>query len=267
MATTIKGERGKTTIGAKTRSTSKIKSSGRGQTKIGKPAGKPKKKVKTSAEKVPSKGKTLKRVAGLAPSGGGHVQIWPPTIVSALGTSARTILLNWTFDLSSKRFRFKRKNLNTLTTTEFQIGFPSIAHDYSWNDNGGGTPLDPGTSYEYQVSAYHSELYMYGPWSDPVTGATINASFEPTFESTLPYDEEGWEGWCLVQRIEPHGLSKSGTQVQLTLRSSSASSNGAFIERVYISQPGSGGPYAPAEDLTEVSPKVDIPPGEALTVG
>jgi len=74
-------------------------------------------------------------------------------------------------------------------------------------------------------------------------------------------------GYTLVQRIEPYALAKSGRQVKLTLRASSATAYGAFIERIYISQPAPGGyPYDSAVDLTEVNPKFNIPGGQALTL-
>jgi hypothetical protein len=74
MATTTKGGRGKTTVGAKTRSNSKIKLRRGSQAKIGKPASKPRtQKVKAGADGDASKRKSMKRTARLAPSGGGVV--------------------------------------------------------------------------------------------------------------------------------------------------------------------------------------------------
>ena len=70
-----------------------------------------------------------------------------------------------------------------------------------------------------------------------------------------------------MQRIEPHGLSRTGKQVVLTLRASSANQYGAFIERVYISKADPAGyPYTPAGDLAEVNPKFDIPAGQTVTL-
>ena len=83
MATTIKG---KTTVGAKTRSTSKIKSRGRGQTKIGKPARKPKnRKVKARVGAGALKRKSNKGGVGPTPSlppsvASGGLEFWAPTI-------------------------------------------------------------------------------------------------------------------------------------------------------------------------------------------
>jgi hypothetical protein len=73
-----------------------------------------------------------------------------------------------------------------------------------------------------------------------------------TFGETLTADSEGWEGYCLVQRIEPVRLSNSGKHVKLYLRSSSGSP--AYIDRIYISRADPAGElYASAADLTAVT--------------
>jgi hypothetical protein len=84
--------------------------------------------------------------------------------------------------------------------------------------------------------------------------------FFETFSETLSADEAGWEGYCLVQRIEAVRLSRSGKRVRLTLRASSASD--AYIDRIYISQPApAGDPYDSAADLTQVTFVALVPPG------
>jgi hypothetical protein len=67
-----------------------------------------------------------------------------------------------------------------------------------------------------------------------------------------------------VQRIEPARLSRSGTQVRLTLRASSVGD--ASIDRVYISQADPAGePFDSASDLTEVlAPTPIVNPGGQL---
>jgi hypothetical protein len=80
------------------------------------------------------------------------------------------------------------------------------------------------------------------------------AFFEPliAFSESLIADDVEWEGYCLVQRIEPVRLSRSGTQVKLTLRASSVSS--ASIDRIFISQADPAGePFDSAGDLTAVT--------------
>jgi hypothetical protein len=89
-------------------------------------------------------------------------------------------------------------------------------------------------------------------------------SFE-TFSETLTEDEAGWEGYCLVQRVEPIRLSQSGTHVRLTLRASSASA--AYIDRIFISQADpAGDPYDSAADLKEIQGvRLTVPAGAAVT--
>ena len=84
--------------------------------------------------------------------------------------------------------------------------------------------------------------------------------FFRTFSETLNADGTGWEGYCLVQRIEAVRLSRSGKRVRLTLRASSTSD--AYIDRIYISRPApAGDPYDSAADLTQVNFLVTLPPG------
>lgn len=214
--------------------------------------------------------KELRTSIELSPSGGGHVYLYPPVIESAVGIAARAIRLTWRYrreDLS--KFIFRRTNLTYLTTTEFEVAVSPGSTNHVFDDTEG---LEPETSYQYRVGAVHppgdpEAVGVYWNLNQPVTGTTLYAPFEPAFDGALRYDEAGWEGSCLVQRIEPHGLYRSGTQVKLTVRASSASTYGAFIERVYISKPDpAGDPYDSADDLTEVNPKFDIPPGQAVTL-
>jgi hypothetical protein len=87
-----------------------------------------------------------------------------------------------------------------------------------------------------------------------------------SLSESLIADSAGWEGYCLVQRIEPVRLSRSGTRVKLTLRASSVSS--ASIDRIYISQADPAGePFDSAGDLTEVtSVPFVIPAGTEVTL-
>ena len=86
-----------------------------------------------------------------------------------------------------------------------------------------------------------------------------------TFSETLNADDAlNWQGYCLVQRIEAVRLSKSASQIKVTLR---AVSN-AYIDRVYISRADpAGDPYDSAADLMAVwtTPFV-IPANKAVTL-
>jgi hypothetical protein len=203
---------------------------------------------------------------------GGPVQFYPPAIDSAVGIGPKTIQLTFHYVIEEiSTFRFKRKNLTLGTTKEIEAVVNPGSFTRIFNDNG----LDPATSYTYQVAAVHPPDFpvlagkVYWNTSQiPVTGTTLDTAGDLTFETTLQYDSAGWEGRCLVQRIEPRALSKSGTQVQLTLHASSTAPYGAFIDRVTISRwtVGAGKPYDCANDPTEVAPKFDIRGGESLTL-
>ena len=98
-------------------------------------------------------------------------------------------------------------------------------------------------------------------------GVTV-ALLEPlvSFSETLSAEDANWQGYCLVQRIEPVRLSRSGTQVELTLR---AGSVGTSIDRIYISQADPAGqPFDSAGDLTVIiSAPIVLAPNTAFTLG
>jgi hypothetical protein len=94
-------------------------------------------------------------------------------------------------------------------------------------------------------------------WSSSVSATTQpQPLFQPTFQETLTSDDDGRQGYTLVQRIEPTRLTTSGTQVIITLQASSTSD--VSIDRIYILQPAPPAqgvkPYDSAGfDLTAVS--------------
>ena len=197
------------------------------------------------------------------------MDVYSPQFVSAVPSRDYTISLTWWFVGVGEpaKYVFGRTNLTTLITESFEVTSPTRVGSEAWMFD--DTDLDPQTSYRYRVAAVYEGPNTFGTLrsEDTITATTIDTPWGPTFENTLRYNEEGWEGWCLVQRIEPHGLSRRGKQVVLTLRASSANQYGAFIERIYISKADSAGyPYTPADDLKEVNPKFDIPAGQAVTL-
>jgi hypothetical protein len=181
-----------------------------------------------------------------------HGVAGPPVIQSAIGTSVSIITLTWTY-FSAPKFEFERTQL-PVGDPEF---FEAVASPY--DDPG----REPATSYQYRVRPIFMDGEP-GEWSAPVIGTTL--SFEETFSETLLADEAQWEGYCLVQRIEAVRLSRSGTQVKLTLRASSVSN--ASIDRIYISRPDpAGDPYDSDTDLTAVTTALlVVPANTAVTL-
>jgi hypothetical protein len=203
---------------------------------------------------------------------GGHVEFYPPAIDSADGIGPKNIQVTFHYVIEEiSTFRFRRRNLTLGTTKEIDFVVNPGSYTHMFNDNG----LDPATSYTYQVAAVHPPdfpvLAGYVYWNTsqiPVTATTLDTAGDLWFETTLLYDSAGWEGRCLVQRIEPRVLSQGGTQFQLTLRASSSAPYGAFIDRVTIGRwtVGAGKPYDSADVPREVAPKFDIRGGESLTL-
>jgi hypothetical protein len=114
------------------------------------------------------------------------------------------------------------------------------------------------------VSQYDGKVVLRFDREPFVTCPSLTVAFSQpliAFSESLIADDVEWEGYCLVQRIEPVRLSRSGNQVKLTLRASSVSS--ASIDRIYISQADPAGePFDSAADLTAVtSAPIVIPAG------
>jgi hypothetical protein len=112
-------------------------------------------------------------------------------------------------------------------------------------------------------------LFDFSWFADFLKYIFPNLFFETFSETLIGDDLKDWKGRCLVQRIEPVRLSRSGKGVRLTLSASSVSD--AYIDHIYISQPQPGGQdYDSAIDLTAafapLPPRVlFIPKGQSLT--
>jgi hypothetical protein len=172
----------------------------------------------------------------------------PPTIEAAVGLGANTIALIWFFnDAAAITFDIERTNPDNSTTP-----IPNVPAS-PFDDTG----LAPSTIYKYRVCANFSDGTQ-SDWSSSVFGTTLG---QLAFQETLSTDEDGWEGWTLVQRIEAIRLTASGTQVKIIVQASSDSD--ASIDRIYISQPdpaGGADPYDSAADLTAVyDPPIPTP--------
>jgi hypothetical protein len=91
-------------------------------------------------------------------------------------------------------------------------------------------------------------------------------SFWDTFSETLAEASDGWEGYCLVQRIEGVRVSRGGIRVALTLHGSS--DGDTHIERIYISRADPNGkPYDSDSDLTAItSLSTPVPKGATVII-
>ena len=88
---------------------------------------------------------------------------------------------------------------------------------------------------------------------------------EPGFTASLT-NNSGQANQTIVQRIEPPRLFKSGSGIQITVRS--ADNNDLVIQRLFISRVAPGGdPYDSAGDLKEViTAPVIVPQNTAMTL-
>jgi hypothetical protein len=130
--------------------------------------------------------------------------------------------------------------------------------------------LEEATTYFYTVTAMRIEYNDDSGPSDRVAGRTIGVAFE----AGLTNDQTGWEGYCMVQRIEPARLRQStlpgdmqtpGARVRITVRGSTAAS--LTLDRIYISRPAaSGDPYDSAGDLIPVASGVVVPANAAVAL-
>jgi hypothetical protein len=173
-----------------------------------------------------------------------------PLIVSATGTAVDTIAVEWTFDFD--------------TPTKFQLERDgTIAADLDgaarmFDDDSG---LAEGSEHSYRVRAFFGDDWT--DWSPAVPGKTL--TFLPTFSAALGEDEPNWADYCLVQRIEPVRLSRSGPQVRITIQSSSTAD--LTIDSIFISQVAAGGDdYDSDVDLTQVASAVTVPANTSLVL-
>ncbi len=136
----------------------------------------------------------------------------PPvaSINTAEGTSGTAITLTWTFDGDPVTgFEFERMKLPERTRDTVTAG---SSKPYRYVDNDSGRGLVPGTTYLYRIRAVLRDGTDLA-WSNPepnVLATTL--PFQTIFEWTgdekgRSQDAPGWQGNCLVQRIEPVRLS------------------------------------------------------------
>lgn len=177
-------------------------------------------------------------MARLSPSGGPHATLYPPQFLSAVATRDYTITLTWYYRREDiARYAFERTNLTLQTTEQFEVTSPTQVANPPGYQGGrtwqfDDTGLDPETTYRYRLlGAVHPPgdpevVGVYGdPNSEQLTATTLNTPFEPAFEAPLGLDSDGWQGYCLVQRIT--GFSRAGTQLRITVRA--ASDRSAYV--------------------------------------
>jgi hypothetical protein len=206
-------------------------------------------------------------VLGFAGCGfhGASLPLPEPTIDSATGTSFNTISVAWGIN-GTDPVTFQRTNLdNSVTDLGVQPASPFTDTVPAPTESDQNPPL------VYQYQAANNALSPVD-WSTAVSAKT----FESTFDGMLNNQVlgSGWEGYTLVQRIEPgYPLSKSSTAIQILLQASTAAgASGASIDAIYISQADPNQPtqpWQPATDLMQVplpaQPFV-VPAGAAVTL-
>jgi hypothetical protein len=177
----------------------------------------------------------------------------PPELVaavtSAVGTNAHTIRLTL---LKAKpgQVELERRRLQDPSTFAFFSSLNEVDD----------TDLERDTLYRYRARFTTPP----GPWCAPKEATTLPL-FDAFNEGPLDLESNGWQGRCLVQRIEAGVLSRSGDLVSLTLR---ASSQGLSIDRIYISQADQAAGMDPYDSVeyratmqdTVFKPPLVIPP-------
>jgi len=98
------------------------------------------------------------------------------------------------------------------------------------------------------------------------------SGFETTFDATFAFSQNSsdWEGYTLVQRIEPGGLTAiDGTFAKVRLTLFASTLNNASIDRIVISGPASTKEWDSDTDLTEVplpNTPFPVPAGGSVTL-
>jgi hypothetical protein len=162
-----------------------------------------------------------------------------PANLVAVVESRSAIKLTWDVTgFESARFEVRRKRS---VDAAFEVLTPAVPPftGLEFPDTG----LEEATSFDYRVVAFKlSDGEFIG--TSEVTAATLGKAFE----TTLPIEAAG-ANRCVVQRIEPSRLARSGTRVQLTL--AVASGGPLLINGLSISHAAaSGDPYDSDGTLT-----------------
>jgi len=175
-----------------------------------------------------------------------------PGNLAATGVSASEIQLTWQSSHTGVEFEIERTpDGGTAVTLAERPSTTSFLDSL----------LAADTVHFYRVRALKTGQ-ISSLFSGTASGKTLPAvgpvTFEPSFETSLPTDDISMAGWTVVQRIEASRLSRSGTQVRLTI--SGAPDADVRIDRIFISQPAAAGnPYDSAPDLTLVAANVVVP--------
>lgn len=185
----------------------------------------------------------------------------PPTNVTAVGRSASAIDLAWDYVEPGHKFELERY---TAGETGPHVIATTPPHATSLTDMDG---LEPGTAYFYRVRAIRESD---GEPSD-LSPAALGYTFGETFCAVpglpcgmIPTPQAGLEGFCIVQRIEPPRLLRSGARVILTLHGGAGS---LTLDQISISQPAAvGNPYDSGTDLTLVTSPVVLPANTAVAL-
>jgi hypothetical protein len=173
-----------------------------------------------------------------------------PINVEAEGESIETIRVSWA-RASSEPVSFKVFRITPGSEAEF------TTEETEYLDTG----LTPNTEYTYEVLAIRQDDLRESARSESATARTLD--FMPAFAATLTTDQAGIEGFCLVQRIEPLRLVRSGTKVRVVVQGSTTGN--LLIDRVTISQAATGGNvYDSAADIREIATAVSVPAGQTV---
>jgi hypothetical protein len=165
-----------------------------------------------------------------------------PFNLKAVALSTTQILLTWEHSSAGGvTFFVGRQRLDGTWDDGHGVPTPDTAKTFT------DTLPTEGEFHTYRVQA--APAGATSNKSDPSTPASARA-FGKAFEATLTTGRQRRDR-CIIQRIEPARLSRTGKRVQITLRRSS--DGDVVINRLYISQPaGFGDPYDAGADLTPV---------------
>jgi len=175
-----------------------------------------------------------------------------PTNLSARGINVSAIALTWN-NPNTVPVTFKIERIREGDNDPTFLDAPASP----FQDPG----LEEGTAYFYHVRAIRTDDGESSALSEAASAST----FGRAFSADLATDQSGLEGFCIVQRIEPPRLLRSGARVNITVRGSTTGT--LTLDKITISQLAtSGDPYDSHADLTEVASSVVVPANTAITL-
>lgn len=181
-----------------------------------------------------------------------------PINVAVAPTGATRLTVTWeeTDMVAAVSAQLERVREGESTATLFAASDPAMSSSLD-------TGLVEDTTYFYRVRST-GPVGNTSEFSSMAQGRTL--PFQPAFTANLHTDANNLEGNCIVVRIEPSRLARSGSEIRMTIRSGPGP--GLRVSSVFVSRVNAQSTklYDSAADLTLVANNVAMGSDETLVL-